>query len=111
MFNRRPCGLFNKSLFEKESRAILRVKRESGVFEGERMDRFLCWKSAERLEDLWGKVMFHPFCGWLCSGSVTSILCDCGQVCGGEIVGMTHIGDEKERGLASSDLVIQYNCV
>lgn len=47
--------------------------------------------------------MFHPFCGCLCFGSVTSILYDCGQVCLGEMVGLAHIGnEEKECGRASS---------
>lgn len=80
--------------------------------EGERIDRFLFWKSEEKLEDLWEELIFHFSCSWLCFDSFTNILCDFGQVCFGEIVVMVHLGnEEKECGTASSDFVIQYNCL
>lgn len=99
------AALFNEFLFERESRAILRLKCESRGFEGEDRQIFLLEESGT-VRDLWGKVTFL-FCGRLCFGSVTRVLRDWGQVWFGEIVGMTHVGnEEKECSTASSGFVI-----
>lgn len=101
------AGLFNKLLFERESKAILRLKCESRVLEGEDRQIFLVEESGTAGRPL-GKSdvpVLWPAVLWLCHTcsvwpGASLVWRDCRY--------MTHVGnEEKECGTACSGFVIQ----